>query len=343
MSQRSRKQKKEYTDVSNLVGAPLYKTDYPNGVQPLYWTTTAWNQSAYDFFFRQLCGIAMNRFKWIDLPPEVDSWFLEQTLLYCGMATISAPPDMDMVNAFAMQVVTKGNPNANYEFKRWTAWGYDGLHWDCTPDNGVIVYDNFDRVPIVAQLQFIASECANIMRTKQTVRQHMRQPIILTAPNEMKQQLVNLTSQIGNGQPYIVTYNNFATDVNVTPLNVSNGHESSDLPALQADLKDVWNMGLAFLGITTGEKKMERQSVPEIQQENNPTSLQALNSLAMRRNACEKLNELTGLNTRVVWNADNQSDNYNVMNNLATILSAPNGDDMINDSADVTDSEGNVA
>lgn len=342
MSRRSRSQQKGFTDVSQLTGVPAYKSEYPNWIKPLYWTTEAWNFNAFSFFFDELCSIAMNRFKWVDLPPEVDSWFLEQTLFHCGQATISAPKDMPMRNAYAMQAVTKSNPDANFEYSQWIARGYNGLQWDCTPDNGVIVYDNIYRTPIVNKLQFIAAECANIMRTKQTVRQHMRQPVIIQAPNEMRQQLSNLTSQIANGQPYIVTYNGFNGNVDTSLLNVTSGNEDRNLPALQADLKDVWNMGLAYLGIATGEKKMERQSVPEIQQEGNPTSLMALNSLDMRRRACEKLNELTGLNTTVVWNTDIVSDNFNVANNLATILSAPNGDDFINTDNELVDNEGNV-
>lgn len=342
MSKRSRSQQRGMTDVTQLVGSPAYKPDYPNWVKPLYWTTEAWNLSAFNFFLNELCSIAVNRFKWVNLPPEVDSWFLEQTLFYCGQATISAPKDMPMLNAYAMQAVTKGNPDANYNFPQWEARGYNGLQWDCTPDNGVLIYDNSFRTPIVDKLQFIAAECANIMRTKQTIRQHMRQPVIIQAPNEMKQQLSNLTSQIANGQPYIITYNGFNGNVDTSLLNVTSGNEDRNLPALQADLKDIWNMGLAYLGITTGEKKMERQSVPEIQQEGNPTSLMALNSLDMRRRACEKLNKLTGLNTTVVWNTDIESDNFNVANNLATILSAPNGDDFINTDNELVDNEGSV-
>lgn len=348
MSKRSRMQNKNAQNVSYLVNkngvSPNYKPAYPNWVSPVYWATDAWNQAAFRFFFEQFETLAMNRFKWLDLPPEVNPWFLEQTLFYCGMATITAPVNLPMQNAFAMQVITNGNPNANYEFEKWEAIGYNGKRWSVTPENGVIVYDNWLRTPIVDKLEFIAAECANIMRTKQTIRQHMRQPVIIEAPQEMKQQLTNLESQIANGNPYVTTYNGFSSDFKVETLPIATSNESQEITSLQADLKDMWNLGLSFLGITVGEKKAERQSVPEIQQESNPTNLQALNSLTMRRRACEQLNKLTGGNTSVVWNTDIESDNFNVMNNFATLLSAPNGDDILGtDSTNsLVDSEGNA-
>lgn len=308
------------TWVSTLF--PQVQGSYANRANGVYWTTQAWNDAAYAFFYRQLEGIAMNRFRWLGLPEKVDVRFLEYTLLYNGVATISYPRGLKPSNAFAMQAVLEGSYDGNMEYTKWRAQGVNGKGWECDTTNGVIVWDSVTRQPLMPQLQFIASECANIMRTKQTVRQHMRQPVMITAPREMSQQLHNLTAQIGSGEPYILAYDRFGSDVNVETLDVSSGREDMQLPALQGDLKDVWNMGLALLGVNVSERKAERQSVSEIQQGDEPTDLAALNALQARRTACEHLNKLTGGDAYVVWNKDVESATFNAANNLEVQMNA---------------------
>lgn len=317
------------------------KKEVKNWNNALYWTTEAWNIAATQFFMSQFELMALNRWKWVHLPPLVDVRYLEWNLLYKGVATISYPLGYKPMNAFAMQCVYS-QPNANNNYKTWVSLGENGVSWDTTKENGVIVWDSWNRQSVVPQLQFIASECANIVRTKQTIRQHMRQPVVFQAPREMQQQVKNLISQTANGNPYVIGYNAF-DDIQTTVLNTSTNQEAQELAGLQQDLKDVFNLGLTYLGITVGERKMERQSVPEIQQANNPTSLMALNGLSMRRRACKELNALTGGNAKVYWNSDIETDNYNVVNNLSTLLSMPN-DDLLkkdNDNA-ILDSEGSV-
>ncbi len=303
---------------------PLASSVVPNWADPLVWTTAAWNQAAFNFFSQQLCAIAMARYRWIDLPEKVDVRFLEWCLLWNGCATITAPPGLPMDNAFAMQAVL-GTPNGNDEQYRWRAFGTNGPEWPVTRDNGVVVYDSQTRIGKWPGLQLIAAECANVLRTKQTVRQHMRQPVLITAPREQAQQLHNLTSQIANGDPYVLAYDRFTADYTAQVMPVSSGREDMELTAVQGDLKDVWNLGLAYLGIGVAERKAERQSVSEIRQTDEPTSMMALDGLICRRKACDQLNALTGGHATVMWNQDIESDTFNAVNDAETQMMAPVG------------------
>lgn len=295
-----------------------------NTANPVPWTSEAWNRQAFNYFFQQLLEIALARFRWVDLPPKVDERFLEYTLLWNGVATISWPRDLPPQNAFAMQAVLSA-PNGNLEQTHWRAQGANGGSWDADTTNGVIVWGSQTRLPLIPQLQFVASECANIVRTKQTVRQHMRQPVLITAPREMSQQLHNLMAATANGEPYVLGYDRFATDIQTEVLPVASGAEAQQLPALQSDLKDVWNLGLATLGINVAERKQERQSVAEIRQADEPSTMLSLSPLLARRAACAQLNELTGGTTDVYWNQDIESDTFNALNNIDTQLQSMQG------------------
>lgn len=314
----SRKSREPVASIEGTIGG----RGVPNWASPVYWTSAAWNQTASDFFYYQLCAIAMARYRWVNLPPKVDERFLEYTLLRTGCATITWPAGLKPENAFAM-IPRLGTPNGNDEQYEWGAIGSLGRGWPVNRSNGVMVWDSALRVPKLGFLRFIASECGNIMRTKQTVRQHMRQPVLITAPREQAQQLHNLESQIANGEPYVLAYDQFRQDVNASVLPVASQHEDTELEALQQDLKDVWNLGLAYLGIAVAERKAERQSVSEIQQAEMPMSLAALDGLDTRRKACDELNELTGGSADVYWNQDFESDTFNALNNISTQLAQP--------------------
>lgn len=291
-----------------------------NWTKPVPWVSESWNQAAYSFFFQKILSIAIARFRWEGLPEMCDARFLELTLLTNGCATFTWPMGFPPANAFVMQAVL-GTPDGNLEQTEWRAIGANGKGWKVVGGiNGVMVYNSLTRLPLLPSIQFAASECANIMRTKQTVRQHMRQPVLITAPREMSQQLKQTVASIANGEPYIVAYDRFAADVQAQCMPVTSGREDMELSALQQDLKDTWNLCLSMLGIGAADEKKERMNVLESKQVENPTEPIALDALQARRTACDALNKLTGGHAAVYWNQDVESASFNFINDLSVRL-----------------------
>lgn len=300
----------------------MSKKRMANFADPLYWTTAAWNWSATDFWLDQLMTMAQSRFRWEGLPENVDTRFLEWVLLGQGVATIAWPDGFNPDTAIAMMAQTNGRPNANMNYVAWRAQGMNSLSYPVKRHvNGVIVWDNLNRTPIMPRLQFMAAELASIQRTMQATRQHLRQPVIITGPREQEQQLKNLTAQVANGEPYVVTFDGFS-NVSVEALPITTGQEAASLATLQATLRDTWNMALAYLGIGVSERKMERQSAAEIAQADEPTTLQGLGALKARRQACDELNALTGWDCTVLWNSDVESNTFNTLNDAGIMLGA---------------------
>ena len=286
-----------------------------NWADPNFNQTIAYNDMLFQFFFNQLQMLAMSRFRWVDLPAKVDARFLELMLVQQGFATISWPENLKPENAFAMQAVLKSAPDANYNYKFWQALGINGVKWDVKAHlNGVVVWDNLLRIPSNNSLIICAREMCDVIRTKQLVRTHMKQPIILKAPREMSQQMNEFTKQLGEGSPFVLTFNGFE-QVETVPIQIASGREDMELRELQDDLANTWNVALRFLGINAAPRKMERQTSEEIDQSAEPTDLQALGSLMVRRSACEELNKLTGGKAYVYWNSDIESDAYDFIKN----------------------------
>lgn len=291
-----------------------------NWVSPQYWQSAAYNQELFDFFFAQLKTLAMARFRWVNLPPKVNTRFLEWCLLEQGMATITWPDGLMPENAFAMQAVTKSGPDANYDYPRWQALGVNGIKWDVRAHvNGVIVWDSALRVPSLGRLKICASEMCSIMRTKQLVRMHMRVPVVMRGPREMKQQMQQMWAQVADGEPCVITFNDFR-NVDTSVLPIASGREDMELRELQDDMANQWNIALRYLGIDASPRKMERQTSEEIEQAGEPTSLLAKSALDVRREACRQLNDLTGGDAYCYWNQDVESDTYNMIHDAKAMM-----------------------
>lgn len=294
-----------------------------NWANPLYWTTAAWNIAASEFYLNQIMNICMSRFRWVNLPPKVNTRYLEYTLMYQGAACIAWPENFAPENAFAMQAVTDSAPDANYDYPKWKALGQNGVQWECKAHvNGVMVWDSVTRQPIMPRLQFAASLLASQMRTKMCIMQHMRQPVLITAPREMSQQINNVISQTADGEPYIVGFDDFANVVQANVLQTASGQEAQSLTAVEGDMRETWNLVMSFLGIPQNSQKTERQTTSEILQTDVPSDVTALASLDARRAACRALNELTGGDANVVWNVDVESNTFNTINDMQRILAS---------------------
>ena len=61
------------------------------GRNELYWQTGDYNSRLFWTFRAQIMALALNRYKWINLPPTCDERYLEMILLTQGLASIAFP------------------------------------------------------------------------------------------------------------------------------------------------------------------------------------------------------------------------------------------------------------
>lgn len=281
-----------------------------------YWQSADFQSLTWDFYFQQLQTLAMSRFKWVDLPPYVDVRFLEWTLMTQGQATISWPLGLVPENAFAMQAVVKSGPNANYNWDKWQARGVNGKGWQVDSRNGVFVWDNPLRRNICPSLQLIAYQMANVSRSMDVVRMHLRHPYILRGPRSMAQQMRAIYAQVSDGEPALILYNDAGMPIDIDVLQTSTGREDYELQALQENLNNLWPQALRFLGIQSTPYKAARQTSEEVTQGSQSADVMALGPLDMRRKACDELNQLTGGHAKVVFNRDIITSDYNFINDM---------------------------
>lgn len=285
-----------------------------------YWQTMGYNQRLYVMLENQITSMALNRYKWVNLPATMDGRFLELTLFNQGMATLAQNPEDKIW--YSLQVGGEQLAPDHYGYPSlWTALGVNGqLRFQVTKANGIYVYDNTLRVPIIERISLWVREIVDIIRTMQQNRAHMKVPVIISGLQDKKLDMTNYVKQIAGGEAFII-----ATD-GISNMNVQ--AQKTDVPSYQSDLWsslfNVLNMIYGALGIGNLPFKAERRIEDEVESQSEPTSLIALDGLEQRRRACRFLNQHFPASfpepLNVVWNHDITSTNYDLIHNLRKMV-----------------------
>lgn len=292
------------------------------GQQATYWQTEAYNQQLFNMFRNDLIELALSRFRWVGLPETCNERYLEWILLTEGAATL-AYPSLTSETLLSLRCVQQGAPNMYDEPRAWRAIGATGkTDFMCNWTNGVWVWENSTRYPLMVKVNIWARELADIMRTKQINRYHMRMPLVITAPQDRTYDVQNFYKNIANGEPFVLGYDNFA-DIQTSATMPERAREYIG-DKLNEDWRNTWDAIYRELGIDSMPFKTERMIEDEVNSTMQPTELARLSPLTTRRTACDKLNARFGGKMTepitVVWARDNITDNYDARHRYDTLL-----------------------
>ena len=290
-----------------------------------YWQTSDYNSALFMMYRQQIIKLAMNRFKWINLPPTCNERYLEMTLLFQGIATI-AFPSKQRGTFYSTQVAQMSPPNVYDNPTKWLSVGNNGWRFKCSNRNGVIVWDNRARYPLMQMVDMWARELVDIRRTKQLNRMHVKTPYLIKCSPEQEQQAENIYKQMAGGEPAIIT----TTGIENIDINVI----KTDVPYLGEELTaeeiNTWQQIYQMLGIENLTFKAERMVQDEVNKRDEPSDLMALDGLNCRREACEQLNERFSdyleAPATCIWAKDNISQNFNFMANMKEQLELDEGE-----------------
>lgn len=285
------------------------------------WQSAQQNELTYQYYVDIILKMALSRFKWVNLPSTCDERYLELMLVTHGMASIAFPKGHDGM-FLSLQAMMQGQPNMYANPSRWLCIGSNGTKFAASHSNGVVVYDNTTRFPLMAGITQYANELTHIRMTKRMNRMHQQVPFILTGPQEKKQDMVNMFKQVAGGEPAILASDAISA-INYDAMSTGVKYIGEELAQDEAN---VWNRIYMMLGSENSTFKQERQTEDEIRAQQSPAALVRMSSLSERRKAADALNARFGAYLdapiQVVWNRDNESENWNLMHSMTDQLKA---------------------
>lgn len=281
----------------------------------VHWQSAELNDETYEYYRNIMMQLAMSRFKWVNLPASCDARFLEWQLLCEGVATIAFPAKA-RGEFLSLRAALRGPVTMYGNASEWLGVGDNGTRIRCNPDNGVLVWDNDSRYPLMSGIDLYANELTHIRMAKRVNRLHLQMPFLLVGPQEKQQEMTNLYSKIVGGEPVVIGTSGMST-IEVSAIQTGVKFYGAELAADEAN---VWNRVYTMLGMQNSTFKQERQTEDEIRAQSQPSGILRLNSLASRREAARLMNERFGdyldAEIQVIWNEDWESENANLAMNL---------------------------
>lgn len=285
-----------------------------------YFQTGEYNSRLFMAYFEQIMKLAVNRYHWVNLPASCNERYMERVLLMQGVATIAYPKKIFIRKKLfvSTMMAQAGAPNLYDNPIKWRSIGNNGWNFNCNYRNGVIVWDNRDRYPMLDLISVEARELVDIKRTAQLNRMHCKTPYIIQCAPEQEQQALNIYKQIAGSEPCVITTDGLHNEIDIQAIQTGVAYLGEELTAAMIN---EWQQIYQMLGIENLTYKAERMVQDEVDKRDKPTEIIALDGLNCRRDACDEMNSRFGEyldgEMTCVWAQDNISANYNLLTSVA--------------------------
>ena len=292
--------------------------------------------NVYNMFWRVLTELSLNRFKWSNLPDSVDERFLELTLLRQGGALFFeyADPAPDPVAGprfaprFLVQPFTSvGRPNHYDNPTAFRVQSHTLVGGTYTPHQAVPIWGNYLRTPDQDIISVYTHRLTELDVTIDVNTRNMRHPKLLVMDQDTRLSVVNFDRQVDEGVPTIkIAPHMDPNQFIATSLDMSTHHET--IPGLLASKGKVWNDALMMMGVpTVNQDKKERMITGEAETGKDQAEVIRNIALNSRKQACEQINDLFGLDLAVEWRSDEEQ--LHLVSAYSDILGL--GDDVVDE------------
>ena len=234
----------------------------------------------------------MSAFEWSGLPDGIEEKFIEKYLFQHGKAIFFRDDDMSHM---CLEAQDGGQLNVYGEPLKYLAVGFN-YHKHINSDNCVIIENNPLRMPTDDIVMFYVNKLTEAERTMDVNVKAIKTPFIIACDDKDVLTFKRIFQMIDGNTPAIYA----DKGLNLDALNVLKTYAKLWGNDLMDYKKSVENELLTFLGFNNlAVDKKERVSVPEADSNNQLISAFSSLQLASRELACERINEMFGLNVSV--------------------------------------------
>lgn len=260
------------------------------------------NMLSNNIYLRRLCELSMTMFKWEGLPESVDARYLEMELFMTGQALFFKD---DVMGYLALGCLANGSfdvygePKVRRAYSRYSGYNSDSF----TDKDSVIIWNNYMRVPSAQDVIYYAQRLWDLDRTIDINAKAQKTPILIQCDEKQRLALMNVYKEYDGNTPVLFGDKN---------LDIKGfGVLKTDAPFVADkvyELKNqIWNEALTYLGISNvSYQKKERLITDEVTRSQGGTVASRYSRLAMREQACDRINELFGLDVSVKYREDFQ-------------------------------------
>lgn len=263
-----------------------------------FWQSARRNNATYLQYYMHLAELAMSMFEWKNLPDTVDARFLELTLFEDGQIVFFKDEELGFL---CLQCAVNGGFNVYRIPTNRRAYAVNGYQKNLTENDSVIIYNNFLRTNSMLDVRNFAERLYNIDRAIDVNINAQKTPILIKCDEQQRLTMLNTYQQYDGNQPVI--FGDKALNTNAFQvLNTGAPLVADKLYTLKTQL---WNECLTYLGISNiNVQKKERLITDEVTRNQGGTIASRYARLEARRQACDQINRMFGLNVECNYRED---------------------------------------
>lgn len=261
------------------------------------------NNATYLTYYQRLLELSISMFEWKNLPPTIDSRYIELMLFEKGSVVYF---DDEAIGNLCLDCISQGQFDVyGYPKNRRAYSSYNQYSRELNESNSVIVWNNFLRTNSQLVVKMYAKRLYNIDRVIDINVNSQKTPVAILASPQQRLTMKNLYKEYDGNAPFIFGDKNL--DLNgIKAISTGAPYVADNLYALKTQ---IWNEALTYLGISNvNNVKKERLISDEVQRNLGGTIASRYSRLQSRKDAVQKINKMFNTNIEVDYRADVYSD-----------------------------------
>ena len=258
------------------------------------------NNYTYRQYFDRLMELSISMFDWKNLPDSIDSRYMELKLFERGSIVWF---EDDILNKYlCLECLPQGMLDVyGYPINRRAFSGYNNYQKNLDDSNSVIIWNNFIRTNSVLAISNFAQRLYNLDRIIDVNVNAQKTPILVQGSEHQRLTLKNIYKEFDGNSPVIFGDKNL--DINALKVLKTDAPFIAD--KIYTLKMEIWNEALTYLGISnTNITKKERMVTDEVVRNMGGVIASRYSRLESRRQGCDKINKMFGLNISVDYRED---------------------------------------
>lgn len=257
-----------------------------------FWESAKRNNRTYIQYYNRLMELAISMFEWKNLPETIDPRFLELALFGEGMAVFFKD---DVIGYLALRTMIGGRLNVYQIPIERRAFSVNGYNKELDESNSVIIFNNLIHTNSLLDVEQFSERLYNLDRAIDVNANAQKTPVLIVCEETQRLTMKNLYMKYDGNQPVIYGDKNLGAN----PLKVLKTDAPYVADKLYVLKTQIWNEALTYLGISNiNIQKRERLITDEVTRNQGGTIASRYSRLEARRQACEQINKMFGLE---VW------------------------------------------
>lgn len=221
--------------------------------------------------------------------------------------------DEDLGAYLCLPVMLGGQFDLDDIPKRRVAYAKNGYRKELDESNSVVIYNNYLRRPSCYTVNHYANRLADLENAIDVNCKAQKTPIAILCNENERLSMENLYSQYEGNYPFIFG----EKDLNIAGVRAINTGAPFVADKMFQIKMQIWNEALTHLGISNiSYQKKERLVSDEVIRNMGGTIASRYSRLEVRRDACEKIKDMFGIDIEVNFRDDyRQTDDENMIRN----------------------------